>query len=289
MQKILLFINTKASQAAETYSLAAEHFQKLDCEVIKGEAKSPDDYCDVVRKYRGQIDKVCLGGGDGTLQCASEVLLETQIPLGILPLGTANNVARSLNIPLTLPEAVEVAVNGKVTPIDIARVNGRIFLSVVGMGLSTVVHDQVPDQHKKRFGSLAYAWQALRMLGKTPPSFRAKISSDEHSLSVKALQITVCNGRYYGAHIQIHPEATLQDSLLDLSVIDARKPWRGLFKALLPLSGTPHDEGLKLLRSRSFHVTTKPSIPIDVEGMTDLRTPAHFEVFPGALRVVVPN
>jgi YegS/Rv2252/BmrU family lipid kinase len=289
MQKILLFINTKASQAAETYSVAAEHFRKLNCEVIRGEAKSPDDYCQVIRQYRGQIDKVCLGGGDGTLQCAGEVLLETQIPLGILPLGTANNVARSLKIPLTIPEAVEVAARGRVTSIDVARVNGRMFLSVVGMGLSTVVHDQVPDHHKKRFGSLAYAWQALRMLGTTPPSFRAQISSEEHSLSVKALQITVCNGRYYGAHVQIHPEATMQDSLLDLSVIDARKSWRGFLKALLPVGGTPHGEGLKLLRARSFLVTTKPPIPIDVEGMTDLATPAQFEIFPAALRVVVPN
>ncbi len=289
MQKILLFVNPRASQAEAPAAKIPGLLRELGCEVIEAAARSPEDYPKLILRHRQEVNVVCVAGGDGSLQCAAPTLAETKHPLGILPLGTANNVARSLGVPLDLRAACEVVARGQVRDMDLARVNGRIFLSVVGMGFSTLVHDEVPDERKRRWGSLSYALQAFHLLRRRPPSFRAQITSDEHSLRVRALQITVCNGRFYGGHVQIHPDATLDDATLDLSVIEADSFLRGFVKALLPYRAGPKEAGLKLLRSTKFRIQTHPAIKIDVEGATDLSTPADFEVTPAAMKVMVPR
>jgi diacylglycerol kinase family enzyme len=105
---------------------------------------------------------------------------------------------------------------------------------------------------------------------------------------VKALQITVCNGRYYGAHLEIHQEATLADGLLHLSIVEADNWVRGFFKTLLSLPPGHASPGLRLVRSQRLEITCRPVMKIDVEGATDLRTPARFDLLPGALQVFAP-
>jgi YegS/Rv2252/BmrU family lipid kinase len=290
MRRALLFVNDQASQTAARTDEIVEALTAGGLQVERVPVRC-DDYANELRARHGHADLMVVAGGDGTVRCAAEALMqvaEGRLPLGIVPLGTANNVARSLGLPLTIPEACRTIAGGQTVPMDLGRVNGRWFVSVAGIGFSTHVHEQVPPAEKKRWGSLAYAFQAARLLLKRPPVFRAVIRSDEGMLRVKALQITVCNGRYYGAHLEVHPQATLSDGLLDLSVVEGENWIRGAFKTLLSLPAGHASPGLRLVRTRSCEITCQPAMKIDVEGATDLRTPARFDVLPGALRVFAP-
>ncbi len=291
MKKALLIANKKASQAAECLEEITDHLTQAGLQVEHGQANSATGYEHCLAEREGDIDLLVVAGGDGTVRCGAEAILKlgTGLPLGIVPLGTANNVARSLGLPLDLAQACRVIGEGRTASMDLARVNGRIFVSVAGIGLSTKVHEEVPAEQKKRWGALSYAAQAFKLLLRQPPTFHAVIRSDEETVRVKALQVTVCNGRYYGAHVAIHPEASLHDGFLDASIVEGHAFLRGMFKALLPLPSGHASPGLRLLRSRKFELTTRPVMKIDVEGETDLRTPATFEVLPGALSVFVPE
>lgn len=291
MRRALLFVNDRASQTSEctneiVTALSAGGLE-VECVAIQCE-----DYADQLRTRLEGADLLVVAGGDGTVRCAAEALLKVTdgfLPLGIIPLGTANNVARSLGLPLAAVDACRIIAEGETVAMDLGRVNGRVFVSVLGIGFSTHVHEHVPHAEKRRWGWLAYAFQAARLLWKRPPVFRAHIRSDEGSMHVKALQITVCNGRYYGARLEIHPEASLTDGLLDLSVVESANWVRGAFKTLLPLPSGHASPGLRLLRSRTFEITCRPAMKLDVEGATDLHTPAHIEVLPGALQVFAPK
>jgi diacylglycerol kinase (ATP) len=291
MKRALLFVNDQASQTGKRTDEIVEALTAGGLQVERVEV-SCSDYAERLRERLGGADLLVVAGGDGTVRCAAEAIMqvaEGRLPLGIVPLGTANNVARSLGLPLTIPEACRAIAEGQSVPMDLGRVNGRFFVSVAGIGFSTRVHEQVPPAEKRRWGSLAYAFQAARLLFNPPPVFRAEIRSAEGTQRVKALQITVCNGRYYGAHLQVHADATLSDGLLDLSIVEGENWLRGAFKTLLPLPAGHASPGLKLLRLRSFEIICRPVMKIDVEGATDLSTPARFDVLPGALQVFAPG
>jgi len=285
-----LFINSKASQASNALEKVARRLTAANLEVEPCTAKDPADYAKCLAKLGPGADLVVLGGGDGTLRAAADALMKTNLPLGIIPLGTANNVARSLSIPLTIDAACDVIANGRTVSMDLARVNDRIFVSVVGIGFSSQVHELVSDESKKRWRSLAYMFQAFRMLlkgGYTRFWVNVTINGERHR--VRALQVTVCNGRYYGAHVGVHPEATLSDGMLDLSIIEAKSFLKGFFRAVLPWLPPPGAKGLRLFRAAELQIETSPRMRLDVEGMTDLTTPATFAILPGALKVRVPQ
>ncbi|HEV7402126.1 MAG TPA: YegS/Rv2252/BmrU family lipid kinase [Chthoniobacteraceae bacterium] len=290
MRRALLFVNDEASQAERRTDeiVAALTAGGLQVECVEVPC---DDYAGRLRARLGDADLLVVAGGDGTVRCAAEAIMQVadgRLPLGIVPLGTANNVARSLGLPLTIPAACRAIADGRTVPMDLGRVNGRLFVSVVGIGFSTHVHEHVPAAQKKRWGSLSYAFQAGKLLFHRPPVFRAEIRSDAGTQRVKALQITVCNGRYYGAHLQIHPEASLSDGWLDLSVVESKNWIRGVFKTLLPLPPGHVSPGLRLMRARRFEIVCRPVMKLDVEGAIDLSTPARFDLLPSALQVFAP-
>ncbi len=286
MKKALLIINTNASQGAKNLEEATRILNSLGIEVVQGKPKDANDYTRVIKEHQSQVDLVIVGGGDGTIQCAAEGILETSLPLGILPLGTANNVARSLQLPLKLKEACAAIVNGKATSVDLAKVNERLFVSVVGIGFSTDVHNTVPKEEKKRWGSLAYFFQALRLARSARKSFVAEIKSDTQHIRVRAYQVTICNGRFFGAHVAIHEDAKINDGLLDISIIKKENFLKGFIRMLMPTQRSQISPGLQILHSKRFEVKTYPSKMIDVEGATDLETPATFEVLPAAIKVI---
>jgi YegS/Rv2252/BmrU family lipid kinase len=295
MPRALLFVNAKASQTGGRADEIAAHLESGGLEVERGEARAEAEMAAKLAARQHEIDLLVVAGGDGTVRSAAEALLETadaaRLPLGIIPLGTANNFARSLSLPLSVKEACEVVAKGKPQPADLARVNGRLFISVVGVGLSTLVHQQVPAEQKRRWGSLSYAFQAARLLLGKRPEFTVELRMPDDVVErVRALQLTVCNGKYYGAHLQVNAEATLDDGLLDVSIVEAGHYLRGFGKALLALGGRHVSPGLRLLRVPALEVRTTPVMKLDVEGAAiDLQTPAKFEILRRAISVMGPG
>ena len=285
-QRALLLVNPHARRGKEAQMQAVQQLQALGFELIQESALNPQLLPQIIRQYRQQVDLVIISSGDGTVNAAIEGLLETQLPLGILPSGTANNLARSLKIPRSLPEACKIIAAGKIQRIDLGWVNGKHFFNVAGLGLSAQINRQVPKSWKRRWGVLAYAAVALQVLWQAQ-AFEAEIRCDDRSIGVKTFQITVCNGRYYGSGLLVAEDAAIDDQRLDLYSVETQNWWELL--ALLPaIIQGKKAHGVLTLQGKQIDILTTVITSIDTDGELTTTTPAQFRVIPQVLPVFVP-
>lgn len=146
-------------------------------------------------RLAGDIDRVIVGGGDGSLNAAAPGLLQTGLPLGVLPLGTANDFARTVGLPLDLASAIEVMAKGKTIRIDLGEANGHPFFNVASIGFSADLAMSLTEKAKKRCGKLDYGPVAARLLASSR-LFTATLEHDGRTEELKTLQIAVGNGRH---------------------------------------------------------------------------------------------
>lgn len=151
-KKALLLINRYSRKGEKFLPQAVEYFYSHDFELIIKPLKHPRELGLVVQEYHKQVDCVIVGGGDGTLNGVVDSLVETKLPLGILPLGTANDLARTLNIPFSIKQACEVITRGNLKAIDLGWVNGKHFFNVASIGLSVEITRQLSRGLKRRWG-----------------------------------------------------------------------------------------------------------------------------------------
>ncbi|WP_017717894.1 lipid kinase [Kamptonema formosum] len=286
-QRALLLVNPHARRGQEARLQAIQELQKFGLDLIEESAENPQRLPELIRQYSQQVDCVIIGSGDGTINAAVDALASTHLPLGILPLGTANNLARNLGIPQSVPAACQIIAGGKIRRIDLGWVNGKYFLNVAGMGLSAEINKQVKKEFKRRWGVIAYALTALQVLLYRRP-FWAEIEGSGQSVSVKTVQITVCNGRYYGSGLSVADDAEIDDERLDLYCIQIQH--RLQIVPLLPaiLRGKP-SRGVLTLQAKEIRISTRTPHPIDADGELASQTPAQFRVIPQALSVFVPQ
>ncbi|HEX6246804.1 MAG TPA: diacylglycerol kinase family protein [Nocardioidaceae bacterium] len=173
-------------------------------------------------------DLVLVCGGDGTVRTVCAELAGTGIPVGVIPAGTGNLLARNLDIPLYLEAAVDVALNGQDRAIDLVAVTGdgigpdEHFMVMGGMGLDAAIMEGAGDAIKARIGWLAYFVSGLRQL--RSPSFKVEISVDgEPFTKHRALTVVVGNVGYLTAGIPLLPDATIDDGVLDVVIVSPRR------------------------------------------------------------------
>ena len=285
MRRALLLVNPSSrcggDAKREAVALLQRHFR-----LVQPSEENPANFPEIIRRFAESVDLVILGGGDGTIRGGLRALKDANCVLGILPLGTANNLARNLGIPARLEEACEVLVNGMMTTIDLGVVNERLFLNVAGMGLSTEINSGVPPDLKRKWGVVGYGIAALKVLRRTR-QFTAEIECDGIAHKVRALQITVCNGRHFGAGLTIHPDARIDDERLDLCAFQVDHWWQPFLMAAALRSGRHLDlRGVQLLQGKAMTIRTKRRMWIDTDGEVLTQTPAVFSVLPNALRVI---
>lgn len=285
-QRALLLINPNARKGKEAQMQAFQQLQALGFELLQQSVENPQYLPEIIRQYRHMVDLVIISSGDGTVNAAIEGLLDTQLPLGILPSGTANNLARSLKIPRSLPESCKIVAAGKIRLIDLGWVNGKYFFNVAGLGLSAQINRRVPKAWKRRWGVLAYAAVALQVLWQSRP-FEAEIRWHNQLIKVKTFQITVCNGRYYGSGLVVAEDAAIDDQRLDLYSVKTQQWWQliALIPAIVQGKKAP---GVLTLQGKEINIYTKEPNWIDTDGELTTTTPAQFRVIPQALPVFVP-
>ena len=197
-------------------------------------------------------DLVVVGGGDGTVSYAAGRVAGTNVMLGVLPLGTANDFARTLEIPNNLAEACATVAEGKVVDIDLGRANGEPFLNVASVGLSVAVTEALSPRLKRYLGPLAYSIATLRAYARHKP-FRARLEfpeGDHEPLELDdLLQVAVGNGRHYGGGNTVSPTAGIDDHILDIYAILAG-----------PAAGAR--EHRAAAQGRKLH-QTRPGVPPD--------------------------
>jgi diacylglycerol kinase (ATP) len=288
-KRALLLINRHARKGKENFAQTIDLLNHWDFEIISTPFKNIQDIPSLIKKYRNNIDLVIVGGGDGTLNAVVDVLVETQLPLGIIPLGTANDLARTLGIPNSISEACRIIAEGNLKYIDLGWVNGKHFFNVASLGLSVKITEKLSKGLKRRLGVLAYAWTALQVLSKTRP-FHAIIGIDGQNIKVKTLQIAIGNGRYYGGGMTIAHDAEIDDQRLDLYSLEIQYWWQ-IFPLLWTLPRGQHGllSWVRTLNGKEIQVNTRKHHSINTDGEITSTTPAMFRVIPCALGVYIPS
>lgn len=256
-----------------------------------------EDLLDLAREAAAMADLILVAGGDGTIRAVAKALQGTGIPLALIPFGTVNVLARELGIPIDDPAtAVDVAIDGIATPIDIGFCNEEPFLLVCSGGVDSATVAQVNTDIKSAVGATAYAMAAVGALATfTPPRVRIRID-DLQLPETEVFLIAVGNTSLYGGDIRLLPGASIYDGLLDIAIFLAptlSTPVRNA--AFLPqlasvaLGRHPENDTIQLYRGKQVIIESDKPIPLQMDGDLGGETPARLTVAPGALRIMTPE
>jgi diacylglycerol kinase (ATP) len=237
------------------------------------------------------VISIIAAGGDGTIHAVATGLIGTKGALGIIPLGTMNNIARSLKIPEDIDEACKIIAKGKTLSIDVGKINDQVFLEVAGAGLEAVLFPAAEEIKSKGWVStLRGIIEGLAKLSAFQPT-RFRIAFDERrSRSYSAVQVSVCNTPYYGAHLRFAPDAVMDDGLLDVLI----------YKNFSKLEYLRHafsiSQGRRVLmpkvmqrKVKSLRISTETPVEMHADGVSQGVTPATITVIPGAVNAFVPE
>jgi diacylglycerol kinase family enzyme len=227
---------------------------------------------------------VVVAGGDGTVGLVLRALAGTSVRVGILPLGTFDNFARSLRLPADLDAAVEVVRRGHAHPVKLGRVAGRYFVEAAALGLFGEVIALGEAAKDRAYGELA---ERLRVVSDARP-FRYRLGGDLEG-SGTAFSLVLSNTPTTGARLEVG-DATPEDPHLELSlgVAERRADLLARMVAAVVRRGRPPREQLAL-RFRRLEVRTRPSVPVYADTDEVGTTPVTVEAVPGAIRVIVPD
>lgn len=287
-RRALFFVNDRARRGRESVSQIRDHLTAGGLELLEVN-KDQGALPELIHSHRNEADLVIVGGGDGTIHQTLSSLLKADLPVGILPLGTANDLARTLHLPFDPIEACNVILQGHSQRIDVGLVNDRPFLNVASIGLSGELTRRMSRGAKTRFGVLAYVWAALGALLRARP-FTAEIVSEKETVRSRTWQIAIGNGRSYGGGLTVHASARIDDGLLDLYSVEITRSWQ--FLLLIPALWRGTLDPIHTVRTRhgtqfSIRPISRPRT-ITADGEIIGQTPAEFRLMPKALSVFVP-
>ena len=295
MKGAALIVNARSRTGEKAFERALKLLGALGVEIGVSYALSdPVRLSETVREAVLEgYDPIILGGGDGSVSSTVDFLAHQNSTLGLLPLGTANDFARTLEIPSDLEAACETIARGKVVDVDLGLVGDNFYVNVASVGLSVEVTRSLSPQLKKRIGPLAYPVAAVRAFFKHKP-FSARLSFPDGDYQPvehdRLLQVAVGNGRFYGGGMVVAPGSGIDDRSLDVYTIKLgrRRDLVGVARYLR--SGDfVRNESVDHFRTSRVLVETEPELAVNVDGELVAQTPQEFSIAENALRVIVPK
>jgi YegS/Rv2252/BmrU family lipid kinase len=234
-------------------------------------------------------DLVLACGGDGTVRACASVLAGGSVPLGLLPNGTGNLLARNLVLPRSLDDAIGLVADGTLRVVDVAELDGEVFAVMGGAGFDAQLFHFTSERLKTRIGWASYVVAGLRALRAAPPR-RVTLTLDGAVTQLRAVGVIVGNVGTLTGGVTLLPSAVPDDGVLDVGVLTPNTPahWVGL--AVRLISGRhPQPWQLQLFRARAIHVAFGADVPVEVDGdLLGARSGFTVRVRPRALRVCAP-
>ena len=245
-----------------------------------------------------QADLVIAAGGDGTVSAVAGCLMESDIPLGIIPRGTANAFVVALGItgPVTpIRSACRVILGGQTQQVDAARCNGKPMILLAGIGFEAEAVEKASREFKAQWGALAYLIAGWNQLREQEALFTAELIVQSKTYPVKAQAITVANAAPPTSVLaQGMGEVPFDDGLLDITVATAEGTFQAVTAMLSTLGATLLRQGtthpnISHLRTDRIQIVAEPPQKVVLDGELIGMTPIEVECLPNALTVLVPE
>jgi diacylglycerol kinase (ATP) len=262
----------------------------MDEQGLDGELCAPGSEGEAIQRVRQAVadgyDAVVAAGGDGTVAMVAAQLLGAPTALGILPLGSAMNVARSLGIPREIPDAAGIIASGQRRRIDVGFASdGTMFLEVASVGLSARMFGEA---HRVDEGQ----YRSLLDLVRTVATFRHHrivLELDDRTVIHRAVMVAVANAPYTGLGLTLAPGARLDDGRFDV-VVYGRFRHAELVRHLLGILGgrVRWSPKITTYRAARVRILARHPLPVRADDRGLGRTPAEFVVRPAALTVIAP-
>ncbi|SDP78985.1 lipid kinase, YegS/Rv2252/BmrU family [Actinopolyspora xinjiangensis] len=293
--RVAVVVNTLSRTGGIAYTQAVRTLGELG--VPLGTTYPLRDPARLVETVRTAVDEghdlVIIGGGDGTISSVVDVLAHTGVPMGLLPLGTANDFARTLEIPTEIEKACETIARGKVVDIDLGLCGNNYYANRASVGIGANVANAMSPGLKKVVGSLAYPVASAKgFLRHRPFPARLTFPDGDHPTREfnSLLQVSVANGRYFGGGQLAVSDSGIDDSTLDVTVIKHGNI-RELATVVRNFKSTKllETDQAEHIRTRRVRLETTPNMPINIDGELVAGTPGDFSVARNALHVVVPR
>ncbi|RZF64641.1 diacylglycerol kinase [Sphingomonas populi] len=283
-----LIVNTHSRKGQDLYDAARTKLEAAGIHLLA--THSVDDPKKLAAVARAAVAEgtpmLIVGGGDGTLAGVVDEVVGKDCVFGVLPLGTANSFARSLDLPLDLDAAIEVIANGRRKRVDLGMIDDDYFVNGASIGLSTMIGETVPHTLKKYAGRAGYLAWALKS-AVSFKAFRLELDDGTQTHRLWATEVRILNGTHHGG-VELSEEAgVLSHELLIQAVVGTSKlalarDWFAKFFKLRDRNACSRD-----FRSKSFRITTQPPQRISIDGEVLACTPVVAKVAPAAIDVAV--
>src|SRR5215208_377833 len=296
-ERAALIVNTRSRSGEKTFFKALDRLQELGVPLgvtyaIRDPARLPETVREVLHDGSGYRFLI-LGGGDGSVSSVVDFLAHHDTLLGLLPLGTANDFARTLGIPQDIEGACRTIAEGKVVDIDLGLAGENYYVNVASVGLGVEATRALSPWLKKSTGPLAYPAAAIKaFLRHEPFSARLTFPDGDHEPVEyeRLLQVAVGNGRFYGGGMIVAPESGIDDRTLDIYAINLGRRRNLIGVARYLRSGDfIREEGVSHFRTERVRLETEPDLPTNIDGEVVTCTPQNFSVDHNALKVLVPQ
>lgn len=243
--------------------------------------------CQMIRSLQQSGNpRIAVGGGDGTVHSAIQCFPGTESELAIIPMGTHNNFAHALGLPLELEHAVALLETGTAVAVDLGKVKDVYFTEAAGVGVFANILDLYGESHQK-------FWRGLYAIAKTLLGLRARrlrLTIDGRIVSERAVMCTVANGYRLGTGASIAPGASVVDGLLDVVILGDLSRIE-LFQYFRATTSNAHLHLPKVERLQACEVRIESATPLalHIDDHVVGKTPAVIEIAPKSLKVVVKS
>jgi diacylglycerol kinase (ATP) len=292
--RAILIINTKSGPSNDSILRVREVVERLAAHGITAEVRVKLRKKQARREARAAAKAgyplIIAAGGDGTVAAVAAGLVGAKAVLGIIPLGTYNNVATSLGIPTDIAQAIALIAVGATRPVDVGwvqaqgRRKGRVFLEMAAVGVTAALMPVGQNAKKGAWDQAARHLPAAVQMEPTPT--RIRLDGAKPVRRVKTLLVEVVNAPRMGPGLQVSPDSRMDDGLLDVALYEnvGQAALATRFVALKAGTATSEDR-IERIRARRVSVRTETPMPVVADSKVIGTTPASFKVIPGGLLV----
>lgn len=291
-RRAVLVVNTRSRRGRDLYGEAKKLLTRNGLQIEAAyPVRDPVRLPEIVQDAIAQGHKlIIVGGGDGTISSVVDYFVYREAVLGILPLGTANSFARTLDIPLDLEAAAEIMTGGgKVADVDLGRINEDYFANTAAIGLPAAVGRNMPHNLKRYLGKLGYLFVGAALFARHAP-FRVVLSEGRQEIACidDALDILIANGPYQGG-VKVADEAHPESRDLVIRIVKGGHKTNLLRTWARPLLNSRVADFTEIVRTSDVVIETDPPHYVSIDGEVVTRTPVRVSVERQALLLMVPR